>query len=215
MKHVGRNSSNVIQLIIPIALCIALGWFFHGLFSGGQNNRGISSIPGDNDPDNSLVSMPTSTYNTYDEEDPIETLLPTVTRTPTITGNSIFASTPTVVKIPTLRNIIKFTYSFYNPSLGGNNCLTWDSVQNNCVSKMSSGHDYWKYYDIAVACPPEYPTGTIIRVLTPAVIAHDWICLDKGGLIEGDRLDFLQRSQVLPWNTIIDAVVIYPCDSCR
>jgi 3D (Asp-Asp-Asp) domain-containing protein len=124
-------------------------------------------------------------------------------------------TTPTLFVNPTLRNISIFTYSFYNPSLGGSNCLTWDSAGENCVSKMSSGYDYWDYYNIAVACPPEYPTGTIIRVVSPHVLAHNWVCMDTGGAIVGNRLDFLQRNQVLPWNTEIDAIVTYRCDSCR
>jgi 3D (Asp-Asp-Asp) domain-containing protein len=212
---VRRVRGNYKFFMIPIVLSIALGWFVYSSLFANQNKGTVSTSPGKNTQSNRLVSSPTVNTFFRSQENPTATMLPTAIITQTVTSIPSIASTPTDFSILTSNNISKFTYSFYDPSLGGSNCLTWDSTGENCVSKMSSGYDYWEYYDVAVACPPEYPTGTIIRVLSPPVLAHDWICLDTGGTIVGNRLDFLQHIQVLPWYAEINAVVIYPCDSCR
>jgi hypothetical protein len=128
------------------------------------------------------------------------TYYPTYTKLPTYT---VEASATPVMSL--------FLYSYYDPSLGGASCRLWDEDTKNCVSTMASGLEWREWYGKALACDSQYPFWTIFRVVKPVSIRGDYICLDRGGLIEGTRyLDFLDTFQRLPWNNEIEAVVIYP-----
>ena len=101
-------------------------------------------------------------------------------------------------------------YSWYDPRLGGPNCLTF--VNGECVSKMASGLPWQKYIDKspgAVACPPEWPMWTQVRFG-----GQLWYCLDRGGKVKYVQgvpfLDFLVTEPHMAYNTIIDVEVTWP-----
>ena len=127
----------------------------------------------------------------------------------TATSTMIVTST----QVPTAtENIQRFSYSWYDPSLGYPNCWDWDEVNKECHSMMSSGQDWHNYYGRAVACPLEYPLGTVIRVIEPDALKGDWTCLDRGAAIVGSRLDFLTHGATpgLGWYDGLQAEVILP-----
>lgn len=114
--------------------------------------------------------------------------------------------TPTVTEVP-----LVFLYSYYDPDLGGVNCLTWDEVLG-CVSTLASGDDYRLWWDRAVACPVKYDLGTIFKVVNPQVLRGRYVCLDRydEALYTSQYLDFLSKRQLLPWNEEITVEVILP-----
>jgi hypothetical protein len=62
-----------------------------------------------------------------------------------------------------------------------------------------------------VACDVRYPFGTVVRVLSPAELAGDWICQDRGSAIIYPYIDFLHEPpNRVEWNFPIVAEVIYP-----
>jgi hypothetical protein len=86
------------------------------------------------------------------------------------------------------------------------NCHNWDYDAGLCRSTLSNGDDYHAWYGRALACPSEYPIGTIFRVYLPVGLARDWVCLDRGGAITGDILDFLLRyPDQVPWGPDINS----------
>jgi len=106
-----------------------------------------------------------------------------------------------------------FRLSWYDPDIGRiypdaalTNFHDWDYQASVCRSRLSSGDDYRDWYGRALACPNEYPIGTIYRVYLPAELAGDWVCLDRGGAVVGDILDFLLRyPDQVPWGADINA----------
>jgi hypothetical protein len=71
---------------------------------------------------------------------------------------------------------------------------------------LANGEDYHVWYGRALACPPEYPIGTVFRVYLPVELARDWVCLDRGGAVVGDILDFLLRyPDQVPWGADINS----------
>ena len=66
--------------------------------------------------------------------------------------------------------------SHYDPRLGGTNCFNF--VDGWCVSPMASGKRWEDYFGVALACPAEYPFGTVF-----VIGDKEWICLDRGGAI--------------------------------
>jgi len=87
-------------------------------------------------------------------------------------------------------------YSYYFPPLGGINC------DGDC-DHMANGEAWRGYVGEVVACPPEFPLGTVFRVL-----GDEYICLDRGGAIQflDDGtfwLDFLRPNGEYPFWTII------------
>ena len=67
--------------------------------------------------------------------------------------------------------------SWYNPALGGPNCLTF--VNGECISRMASGERWQDWLGRAAACPPSWPFWTQIRL--PG--GEEFFCLDRGGAI--------------------------------
>jgi len=100
-----------------------------------------------------------------------------------------------------------FRYSYYYPPLGGVNCRLFEN--GYCVSSMASGDPWENYLGLAVACDSEFPLGTRFLVVAPEEIKGEYVCLDRGGGIEGtDLLDFLSESQKLPWLEKVYAYIL-------
>jgi hypothetical protein len=110
-------------------------------------------------------------------------------------------------------NLQSFIYSWYNPALGGVNCFNWSYSLGDCISNLANGENWRFNYDKAIACPMEYPFGTVVRVVSPTILAGDWICKDRGGLITGNVLDFLRlNGEDIEFNSEVIAEVILPSE---
>lgn len=148
--------------------------------------------------------------------------LPTETQTPVPTGTSDYVfQHPTPV-------LFNFRLSFYDPAIGRYfpdkatvNCLQWDVLTKTCNSKLNGGKDDYSYwYRRGLACPPQLPFFTKIEVVTPQELAGVWTCIDRGGLIVDDWLDFLLHYpdqvwtgydlDLFPWGSTVSAYVTLP-----
>jgi len=150
--------------------------------------------------------------------------MPTVTVTPTqtmIPTSEVVYESPTPV-------LYAFKLSFYDSAIGSYfpdkasvNCLDWDVISKKCNSKLLGGiDDYSHWYRRGLACPPQFPLYTKIEVVIPSQLAGVWTCVDRGGLIVDNWLDFLLRypDQVwtgydldnFPWGSTVGAYITYP-----
>lgn len=127
----------------------------------------------------------------------------TVTPSPTITPQ-ITATSTAIYSI----NIL-FKYSYYNPALGGVNCFTWDALKNDCVSMMANGEDWHDQYGRVVACAPEIVLGSVIEITYPDALKGFWTCKDRGGMITGSWIDFLDITQRYGWGEPVSGI-LYP-----
>jgi hypothetical protein len=128
---------------------------------------------------------------------------------PTLEPTRMPTTTPSIP--PQVTEITGFKYSYYYPPLGGINCADYDFVSNECVSNMADGTAWQDGVGHAVACDVRYPFGTVVRVLSPAELAGDWICQDRGSAIIYPYIDFLHEPpNRVEWNFPIVAEVIYP-----
>jgi hypothetical protein len=107
---------------------------------------------------------------------------------------------------------MQFRYSYYNPKLGGVNCALWDAALNDCMSTLATGEDWRTGYGSVIACPPDMALGTVLDVQYPPELQGAWTCKDRGGLIVGDFLDFLDVAQRVEWQSAVFALV-YPPDT--
>lgn len=83
------------------------------------------------------------------------------------------------------------------------NCWDYSVADKTCKSKMTSGEPWQAWVDRAVACSYDFPLGTKFRVVDPPSLAGEWICMDRGGDIQGSRLDFLQvRAVYSSWGIV-------------
>lgn len=130
-------------------------------------------------------------------DQPTQTITATLPPTPSPTGTEIYSV-----------NYI-FTYSYYNPKLGGVNCYQWDAAKNDCISMLANGEDWHNQYGKVVACPPEIALGTIIEVMYPDALKGYWTCKDRGSLITGKWIDFLDITQRAQWGESVSAR-LYP-----
>jgi hypothetical protein len=144
---------------------------------------------------------------------PIQVQVVVVTPVPELTV------TPTPVTY--LSEIYKVGYSYYNPELGGVNChsANWDG--KHCADTTASGIKWSDYIGKAVAVPPSWYClglgyGSILRVLTPAVLAGDYLVIDLCSGCESSnwddgnfRMDFLDTSQKLTWAYPVEVVVVF------
>ncbi len=78
--------------------------------------------------------------------------------------------------------------TWYDPALGGINGV-------GDYSQTAGGYAVDDWYGNGIACPPEFPFGTVIQFFN-----HNWTCIDRGGSIvmRGDvaRVDVLHRTGV-------------------
>ena len=123
-----------------------------------------------------------------------------MTRTPTVTPSA----TVEPGEMRTAR------YSWYDPRLGGPNCLTF--VNGQCISKMASGlhwQDWMGAIPGAVACPREWPFWTEV-----VFGGQRWYCLDRGGAIryvDGvPWLDFLVEAPHAGFGELVEVEVTWP-----
>ena len=100
----------------------------------------------------------------------------------------------------------KAKISWYWPPLLGPNCAV---VRNDkCISRMASGQPWQNWVGRAVACPKEYPFGTVF-----IIDGKRWVCLDRGEAVTRVNhntiwLDMLIRKPVYKYGTIVDVIVL-------
>jgi len=109
----------------------------------------------------------------------------------------------------TVGKVVTIRYSYYNPALGGTNCLTFRN--GVCVSTMANGQAWKPYMYEAVACPPEWPFGT-----TVTLDGETWTCRDRGGAIKYRGgipwVDFLRKEPAYTYGSEVLAIVRLPSD---
>jgi len=105
---------------------------------------------------------------------------------------------------------MEFEYSYYNPALGGWNCAVWSDEKQDCLSMMANGEHWKDGYGNAIACPPDFALGTKLDVIYPPALIGVWVCKDRGGLIQGKIIDFLDVAQRAPWLSLVVAEVYPP-----
>jgi hypothetical protein len=122
---------------------------------------------------------------------------------------TVTPSTPTSYDVPepskAFGETVQIHYSHYYPPLGGTNCGQF--VNGKCISKMASGKPWGDYIGEAVACPKEWPFGTLVLL-----DGQIWTCLDRGSAVryvDGmPWLDFLTERGAYPYGTIVPVQVI-------
>ena len=100
----------------------------------------------------------------------------------------------------------KAKLSWYWPPLLGANCAV--AKNNECVSRMASGHSWKKWVGRAVACPEEYPFGTVF-----IIDGRRWVCMDRGGAITRINnntiwLDLLTEKPLYKYGTLVNVTII-------
>lgn len=142
---------------------------------------------------------------------------PTVTPTPDLDNNNAINGDINPYWRP---NIIELGYSYYDPRLGGVNCI--DFRDEVCQSPLGNG-EAWQDYIYArntVAMPPDIMSsygvdyGDVIIVIAPDEIVGSYVvrdictgCNASNWADNRPRIDFLDVQQRLPWNTNIYAVI--------
>lgn len=131
--------------------------------------------------------------------------------TPQVVIMATTETTPTPHATATPYHVImNFRYSYYNPKLGGVNCLYWDVNLSDCTSLLADGERWQDNFGKVLACPPDIALGTVFDILAPPELAHIWTCKDRGGAIVGDMLDFLDVAQRVQWLSVVTANVYPP-----
>jgi len=154
-------------------------------------------------------------------------ITPTPTETPTETP------TPSLTPTPTRQGTLtRFRFSWYNPNLltdrevleltdlvavGGRymmtaNCWNYDAYKNRCTSPVASGDDWQDWLGTGAACGPSYEFGTIL-----VLVDHDreFVCVDRGGAIGDDVIDFLLSPDddlvsTYDWSDLVNVLVVQP-----
>jgi len=116
------------------------------------------------------------------------------------TDDVLISADDIVILDPVQSQVVVELYrlSFYDPMIGRFfpdialiNCAVWDVMTNSCVSSLANGDDFRDWYGRGLACPPGHQLGDVLHVIYPEQLRGDWTCVDRGGGIEGDLLDFL------------------------
>ena len=171
-------------------------------FNGPRVSGNPSGPVGSNNPlSDAISSGPTATV----------TPAPEITATPYPTYTPY--PSPTIEAAPTEFNggqVYDAAYSYYNPDLGGTNChsANWDG--SRCADTTASGIRWSQYIGHGVALAPEWLAvlgyGSVIKVISPDVIAGDYAVIDMcqgcSGQLWPDhqvRIDFLDTAQRLQW----------------
>lgn len=104
---------------------------------------------------------------------------------------------------------IQLRISYYWPPLGGINCSRYEN-QTDC-STLASGRRFADVVGIAVACPAEFPFGSVF------IIDHyRFVCLDRGGAIVTQDgyswIDILypNLNKEYSWGQLVTGTVILP-----
>lgn len=103
--------------------------------------------------------------------------------------------------------LLTIKYSRYWPPAGGTNCAVF--VEGQCISRMASGYRWQDWVGEAVACPAEWPFGTIVEL-----DGQEWVCMDRGGGIrftEGVTfVDFLSPRSAYDYGELVEVKVTRP-----
>lgn len=96
--------------------------------------------------------------------------------------------------------------SWYWPPLLGVNCAT--ARNGECVSRMASGQPWQDWVGRAVACPEEFPFGTVF-----VIDGRRWVCMDRGGAVKRVNsnliwLDMLTSKPLYKYGTVVDVTII-------
>ena len=132
---------------------------------------------------------------------PLPSLPPQITAAPEIIPTAVLPTLPsqpalTVTPTP-LKELIRAHLSYYWPPFGEINCDT------EC-EHIATGDDWHAWVGKGVACPVEYPLGTVFIVM-----GDRWECIDRGEAIVVNSdgsiwLDFLNLGMPYPiaWGTV-------------
>jgi len=97
--------------------------------------------------------------------------------------------------------------TWYTPSQGGTNC-------DSTCEHMAAGHAVKDWYGRALACPAEFPIGTVFEIRGSRWALADgvYVCLDRGGAVttlpDGTVvLDLLRKSPVWRETLIVTAYI--------
>lgn len=156
-----------------------------------------------------VVPVPTSIPVPTATPAPVPTSIPFPTATPAIVviGEGIYIPDKVggVFVPPSAGSDIDIKLSWYWPPFGGINC------GGNC-ELMANGENWRGYVGRSVACPLEFPFGTIFQVE-----GAFFMCRDRGGdikIIDGVAwLDFLYPGSPFPaygFGQVLDAVYWLP-----
>lgn len=91
-------------------------------------------------------------------------------------------------------------FSYYNPSKGGINCdgeckYTASGIKILNEKNEPTGEYWWNGEMGGVACPKNYPFGTIFEVHFPDNTTGVFVCIDRGGKVK--TYDGIVRLDVL------------------
>lgn len=161
--------------------------------------------------------------------DAVSTVFSLATQTRLVADGLLFTATPSVYitapvppggwpsAVPTDTseidgsNLLVFKLSFYDPHIGYYdpsiahvNCLQWDEVKRDCLSRVNYGRDQYKiWYGRGAACSNLLARSTRFLVLEPPELRGEWQCIDTGNLDIGNGDTALH---------IIDFLLHYPTD---
>jgi len=79
---------------------------------------------------------------------------------------------------------------------------------DKCISRMASGLPWENWVGKAVACPEEFPFGTVF-----IIDGRRWVCLDRGGAISRINettiwLDMLVSEPLYRYGTIRNVFIV-------
>jgi hypothetical protein len=147
------------------------------------------------------------------------TITPSVTPTSATPTPTITLSADTAVTPSPQYQTLDFLYSYYYPPLGGVNCHSNNWTGSTCADTTASGAHWSDYVGRGLAVPPSWfkaglGFGSIVRVLSPDVLAGDYTVIDICCGCEADnwtdgqfRFDFLDDAQKLQWAYPIHAEI--------
>ena len=95
--------------------------------------------------------------------------------------------------------MITIKYSHYWPPLGG---INTSNPENPELARTARGDKWQDWVDKGIACPMEWKFGTTIKAF-----GHSWKCVDRGGMIVGNWVDFLEEKASLPYGTEIQVEI--------
>ena len=182
-----------------------------------------------------VMEVPAAEAFTFEDDGPARSLPPEVAPQPTVPATLAYPQelVPTVEvqpvdiyakydgqPVPHPRrqpdSLIVVKVSRYDPQLGGTNCFRWG--QGTCLSNLANGEDWRINYEIAIACPSNFPLRDWENGIPGAIIEIDgklWECKDRGGKIVQNRpgvywVDQLSATGHFPFGTEMVASVWFP-----
>lgn len=147
----------------------------------------VSSAPVVSSPPVSAVDFVPTVYAAQTLTATLLYVSPTSTVTPVVVPSTTSTMVPFVVLTP---DTLQFALSFYDPHIGAifpdkadTNCLQFDWVIKDCVSKVNNGQDDYKIWlGKGAACSKLLPYYTKFYVHHPPQLAGLWTCIDNGDM---------------------------------